>query len=145
MSTFRGSPRRPPNLTSDARVRSRRDRQTPTSTHCPRALEEPGSREKTPSVGRMIPALQFQTMVSSHGNTCARISRCAEAARTPARLSIRYRIFAAVQSQGCSFSSLGGRDPVHDKLTGDMTTSLRICTSSGLTVLTLRRSNDDTV
>lgn len=57
VSTSRGSPRRPPNLTSDARVTSRRDRHLPTSTHCPRAAEEPGSREKTSSVGHMIPAL----------------------------------------------------------------------------------------
>lgn len=57
VSTSRGSPRRPPNLTSDARVTSRRDRHLPTSTHCPRAVEEPGSREKTSSVGHMIPAL----------------------------------------------------------------------------------------
>jgi hypothetical protein len=39
--------------------------------------------------------------------------------------SIRYRIAAAVQSQGCSFQSLGGRDPVHFQWIGDTTTFLR--------------------
>lgn len=63
VSTSRGSPRRPPNLTSDARVTSRRDRHLPTSTHCLRAMEEPGSREKTSSVGHMITALWPQRIL----------------------------------------------------------------------------------
>lgn len=62
VSTSRGSPRRPPDLTSDARVTSYRDRHVPTSTHCSRAVEEPGSREETSSVGHMIPALWPQAM-----------------------------------------------------------------------------------
>lgn len=84
----------------------------------------------------------------SHGNTCARTSGCAEAARTPVRtrrLSIRHRIAAAVQSQGCSFRSLGGRDPVHLFWTGETTTFLLFCMSSGQTILTLCRSDDDAV
>lgn len=46
----------------DARVMRHRGQQTPTSTHCLRAMEEPGSREKIPSVCHMMLALWSQMM-----------------------------------------------------------------------------------
>lgn len=147
VSTSRGSPRRPPNLTSDARVTSRRDRHLPTSTHRPRAVEEPGSREKTSSVGHMIPALWPQATLLL---MVVPVLACLVALRRRGLQLViidfhfvavsprQSRVKAALSKPGWAGSCPCFMDRGYEDL-------LFLRTSSGHAILILRRFNDDAV